>query len=267
MPSYTGLQLRNGVTSSENLSGSVHFELPNNSSATTYFVIQGTGYWDGEKFTSHKLFGGGSEQGQIINAVNCTLVTGSVNAAFILNPGVTSSFTYSLNDDNYEMPSSYVEYSATNALVYSINDRTSSGSIIGINGAEITGSAGGDGPDPGRGALPAGYLWLLTQGEVDITNQAGIRFIVTDPFIPLITQDEEEITNQAGLVIEVPDPYAELQTQAGDDIGVQKGNPSGAGTILKVSIEFDETPTNRILQENQASLLLENEGFLLLEFA
>ena len=89
--SYTRLQLRSFQTSSADLTAQAYtFTLANNNSSTAYFAMEGTRYWDGAKFVYKTLFPSAS----ISTLVNCTVVSGSTNAAFIINPNATATFAF-----------------------------------------------------------------------------------------------------------------------------------------------------------------------------
>ena len=89
--SYTRLQLRDFQTSSADLTARAYtFTLVNNNSSTAYFAMEGTRIWDGAKFVYKDIFYSAS----ISSPSNCTVVSGSVNAAFIINPNATATFSF-----------------------------------------------------------------------------------------------------------------------------------------------------------------------------
>lgn len=120
-------ELRSFTTHSANFTATnFTFTLINNATSTAYFAMEGARYWGG---TSHKykdVFNSSS----ISSLNNCTMVTGSRNAAFIIDPISTSTFVFTptstINKD-------LVLFSAPNALVYSTGDNTASGSYIGVD--------------------------------------------------------------------------------------------------------------------------------------
>lgn len=82
--SYTRDELRNGITASEDFDGvdPVTFTLENNANTTAYFNIEGVNGKD--------IFNSAS----ITDLVNCSMVTESIHAGFVVNPSSTGTFTF-----------------------------------------------------------------------------------------------------------------------------------------------------------------------------
>ena len=117
MPTYTRTQLRDGVTASANLTtGAKTFTLVNDVSTTSYFVIEGT------TFSEPSSPYGGIAYRQIFNSasvtslVNCTMITESVHAAFIVNPSSTATFSFT---PSVIIPASHIKFIAANPTVLS----------------------------------------------------------------------------------------------------------------------------------------------------
>jgi len=117
MPTYTRTQLRDGVTASANLTtGAKTFTLVNDVSTTSYFVIEGT------TFSEPSSPYGGIAYRQIFNSasvtslVNCTMITESVHAAFIVNPSSTATFSFT---PSVTIPASHIKFIAANPTVLS----------------------------------------------------------------------------------------------------------------------------------------------------
>ena len=94
--SFTRKQLRNFVTNSANFTAQAYtFELVNNTATTAYFAIEGDRYYVSESgvFVGHKykdVFNSAS----LGSLTNCTVVSGSSNAGFIIDPSATATFTF-----------------------------------------------------------------------------------------------------------------------------------------------------------------------------
>jgi hypothetical protein len=117
MPTLTRTQLRNGVSPSTDLTaGTYSFSLENNT-GNTYFVIKGINSFP---FTS----------ASISSTTNISsVVSGSINAGFAINAHSTASFDFVVTKT---IPQDKIKFTATNPLVYDINDITASGSVFGI---------------------------------------------------------------------------------------------------------------------------------------
>jgi hypothetical protein len=117
MPTYTRTQLRDGVTASANLTtGAKTFTLVNNVSTTSYFIIEGT------TFSEPSSPYGGIAYRQIFNSasvtslVNCTMITESVHAAFIVNPSSTATFSFT---PSVTIPAAHIKFIAANPTILS----------------------------------------------------------------------------------------------------------------------------------------------------
>ena len=126
--SYTRLQLRSFQTSSTDFAGSTAytFTLENNNNSTAYFAIEGNEYWNGTRFVYKDVFRSAS----LSSLSNCTVVSGSSNAAFIINPNATATFNFT---PTALIVKEQVKFSAPNTIVYSVADLTASGSLLGID--------------------------------------------------------------------------------------------------------------------------------------
>tara|TARA_Y100000114_G_scaffold127169_1_gene123726 strand:+ start:591 stop:962 length:372 start_codon:yes stop_codon:yes gene_type:complete len=118
MATFTRLQLRTPVTDSANFSGARDFELVNNLNTTAYFNIEGTDNKD--------IFNTAS----LTSLVNCSVVSESTQAAFIINPNATATFTFTPSST---ISSGSIQFRASNPLVVNLDDLTSSGSAFGVN--------------------------------------------------------------------------------------------------------------------------------------
>lgn len=117
MPTYTRTQLRDGVTASANLTtGAKTFTLVNDASTTSYFVIEGTA------FSEPSSPYGGIAYRQIFNSasvtslVNCSMVTESMHAAFIVNPSSTATFSFT---PSVTIPAAHIKFIAANPTILS----------------------------------------------------------------------------------------------------------------------------------------------------
>lgn len=125
--SYTRLQLRDFQTSTADLTAQAYtFTLVNNNSSTAYFAMEGVRYWDGTKFVYKTLFPSAS----LSALTNCTVVSGSTNAGFIINPTATATFVFT---PTATIAKEQMQFSAPNAQIYSTGDATSSGSLFGVD--------------------------------------------------------------------------------------------------------------------------------------
>jgi len=118
MATFTRSELRTYQTDSANFSGARTFSLVNNLPTTAYFNIEGVNGKD--------IFNSAS----LSSLVNCSVVTESVHAGFIINPNSTATFTFTPSSTIVKED---VRFIASNALVYNINDTTASGSAFGVD--------------------------------------------------------------------------------------------------------------------------------------
>ena len=124
---YTRLQLRDFQTSSVDLTAKSHtFTLVNNNNSTAYFAMEGVRYWDGVGFVYKTLFPSAS----LSALTNCTVVSGSTNAGFIINPNATATFNFT---PTATIAKAQMQFSAPNAIMYSVADTTASGSLLGVD--------------------------------------------------------------------------------------------------------------------------------------
>ena len=118
MATFTRKELRTPVTDSDNFSGDRDFSLVNNSTTTAYFNIEGIGGKD--------IFNTAS----LSSLVNCSVITESMHAAFIINPNSTATFTF---EPSATINKEDIRFIASNTLVFSNADPTASGSAGGVD--------------------------------------------------------------------------------------------------------------------------------------
>ena len=125
--SYTRLQLRDFQTSTDDLTAQAYtFTLVNNNSSTAYFAMEGVRYWDGTEFVYKTLFPSAS----LSSLTNCTVVSGSTNAGFIIDPNATATFVFT---PTATIAKEQMQFSAPNAQIFSLGDATASGSLLGVD--------------------------------------------------------------------------------------------------------------------------------------
>lgn len=92
----TRKELRSYTTHSNNFTATAFiFTLENNATTTAYFAMEGARYYVSESgvFVGHKykdVFNSAS----LSSLVNCTVVSGSQNAGFIIDPSSTATFNF-----------------------------------------------------------------------------------------------------------------------------------------------------------------------------
>jgi len=125
MAIFTRLQLRTYQTDTSDFSGVRNFSLENNLRTTAYFNIEGVRYWNGTQHVCKDVFNTAS----ITSLNNCSVVTGSVQAAFIIDPNATATFTFT---PSATIAKEDIQFVASNPLVFSTGDNTASGSAFGV---------------------------------------------------------------------------------------------------------------------------------------
>jgi len=127
MPTYTRTELRDGVvTSAAITTGAKTFTLVNDLPNVTYFNIEGTTYSD-----PSSPYGGVSYR-QIFNSAsvtsltNCSVITESMHAGFIVNPSSTATFSFT---PSVTIPAAHIRFIAGNPTVLS----GSSTLVYGVN--------------------------------------------------------------------------------------------------------------------------------------
>ena len=121
MPTYTRTDLRNGVTASANITtGATTFILVNNLPNVTYFVIEGTNYVVDSLPYYRQIFSSAS----ISSLVNCTVITESMHAGFIVDPSSTATFSFT---PSVTIPASHIRFVATNPTILSGSTTTTYG--------------------------------------------------------------------------------------------------------------------------------------------
>jgi hypothetical protein len=135
MGTYTRTQLRDGVLASvgdfSNFFPGAQwtFTLVNNIPNVTYFNIEGVAFSDPSSpyggIAYRQIFNSAS----VSSLVNCTMVTESMHASFIINPSSTATFTFEAV--GVPVPISHVRYVATNPTVLS-------GSVTTVYGVDLS---------------------------------------------------------------------------------------------------------------------------------
>jgi hypothetical protein len=121
MPTYTRTDLRNGVTASADITtGAKTFTLVNDLPNVTYFVIEGTNYVVDSLPYYRQIFSSAS----ISSLVNCTVITESMHAGFIVNPSSTATFSFT---PSVTIPASHIRFVATNPTILSGSTTTTYG--------------------------------------------------------------------------------------------------------------------------------------------
>ena len=127
MPTYTRTDLRNGVTASANLSvGATTFTLVNDIPNVTYFNIEGTVFSDPSSPYGGVAYRQIFNSASISSLTNCTVITESVHAGFIVNPSSIASFSFT---PSITIPASHIKFIATNPTVLSGSVTT----VYGVN--------------------------------------------------------------------------------------------------------------------------------------
>lgn len=117
MAQFTRRQLRNYVNDTSNFSGDRDFSLVNNLSTTAYFNIEGVNGKD--------IFNTAS----LSSLANCSVITESMHAAFIINPNSTATFSF---EPSVPINKEDIRFIASNTLVFNNDDPTASGSAFGV---------------------------------------------------------------------------------------------------------------------------------------
>ena len=122
MPAFTRKQLRNFTTNSADFSSAQTFTLVNNATTTAYFAIEGGRYYVRESgvFVGHK-YKDVFDSASLSSLSNCTVVSGSLNAGFIVDPSATATFTFTPTST---ISKDLVLFSAPNAKVISGSTET-----------------------------------------------------------------------------------------------------------------------------------------------
>ena len=120
MATFTRLQLRTAQNDTKNftVADPRTMSLENNLSTTAYFNIEGVNGKD--------IFNTAS----LSSLVNCSVVTESIHAGFIVDSNSTATFTFT---PSATIAKEDVRFIASNTLVYNINDTTASGSAFGVD--------------------------------------------------------------------------------------------------------------------------------------
>ena len=127
--SYTRQQLRGGGVNSTEVFDSndvVQFSLNNNSKSTAYFVIEGGRYMKDGQLVYKDIFNSSS----LSNLSNCTVVSSSVHAAFIVEPNVTATFNF---NPTHDILGNEIKFKAPNTQVTNPNGTNFYGVDLGIS--------------------------------------------------------------------------------------------------------------------------------------
>lgn len=127
MATYTRQQLRSRQTSSADFTAQAYtFTIKNNVDTTAYFNIEGGRIPTNQLGARKPIFFSAS----LSSLVNCSVISETQHAGFIINPNSTASFDFTPTST---IAKADMEYFAANTLVYSIEDITSSGSAFGVD--------------------------------------------------------------------------------------------------------------------------------------
>lgn len=116
-------ELRSYTTHSSNFNATAFtFTLENNATTTAYFAMEGARYYVSESgvFVGHRykdIFSSAS----LSSLTNCTVVSGSLNAGFIIDPSETATFTFTPTST---IDKDLILFSAPNAKVISGSTET-----------------------------------------------------------------------------------------------------------------------------------------------
>ena len=124
---HTRAELRDGVIPSFGTyfpGVTTPFILVNNLPNAVYFNIEGTSYTSGGLPFYRQIFNSAS----VTSLVNCTMVTESMHAGFVVNPSSTATFTFA---PTAPIPPSHLKFIAANPTVLS-------GSTTTVYGVEMT---------------------------------------------------------------------------------------------------------------------------------
>ena len=123
MPTYTRTQLRDGVVASADITtGAKTFTLVNDLPYTAYFNIEGTVYISSSLPFYRQIFRSAS----VTSLVNCTVITESMHAGFIVNPSSTATFSFT---PSVTIPAAHIRFIAANPMILS----GSSATVYGVN--------------------------------------------------------------------------------------------------------------------------------------
>ena len=123
MPTYTRTQLRDGVVASADITtGAKTFTLVNDLPYTAYFNIEGTVYISSSLPFYRQIFSSAS----VTSLVNCTMITESMHAGFIVNPSSTATFSFT---PSVTIPAAHIQFTAANPTVLSGSTTT----VYGVN--------------------------------------------------------------------------------------------------------------------------------------
>jgi len=127
MPTYTRTQLRDGVVASGNITaGATTFTLVNDLPYTSYFNIEGTIYSDPSSPYGGVAYRQIFNSASVTSLVNCSVITESMHAGFIINPSSTATFSFT---PSVTIPAAHIRFTAANPMILS----GSSATVYGVN--------------------------------------------------------------------------------------------------------------------------------------
>lgn len=127
MPTYTRTQLRDGVVASADITaGAKTFTLVNDLPYTSYFNIEGTIYSDPSSPYGGVAYRQIFNSASVTSLVNCTVITESMHAGFIISPSSTATFSFT---PSVTIPAAHIQFIAANPMVLS----GSSATVYGVN--------------------------------------------------------------------------------------------------------------------------------------
>jgi hypothetical protein len=127
MPTYTRTELRDGVVTAASITtGAKTFTLVNDIPNVTYFNIEGTVFSDPSSPYGGVAYRQIFNSASISSLVNCSMVTESMHAGFIVNPSSTATFSFT---PSVTIPAGHIRFIATNPTVLSGSVTT----VYGVN--------------------------------------------------------------------------------------------------------------------------------------
>ena len=122
MPTYTRTQLRDGVVASADITtGAKTFTLVNDLPYTSYFNIEGTIYSDPSSPYGGVAYRQIFNSASVTSLVNCSVITESMHAGFIINPSSTATFSFT---PSVTIPAAHIRFIAANPTVLSGSSTT-----------------------------------------------------------------------------------------------------------------------------------------------
>jgi hypothetical protein len=127
MPTYTRTELRDGTIASASITaGAKTFTLVNDLPNVTYFNIEGTTYSDPSSPYGGVAYRQIFSSASVTSLVNCSVITESMHAGFIVNPSSTATFSFT---PSVTIPAAHIRFIAGNPTVLSGSSTT----VYGVN--------------------------------------------------------------------------------------------------------------------------------------